>query len=1225
MLELKRPLNGLKKNIYKFQDMSDNADNSFKVTDLPDKFLIGKNSFKIHLKEDVLVFKSQVYIDILDSFGNSMYYKIISDNLPNKERIVAVYVYDSTPIGECEIIIAGRLNINPKTGLNEPYSNDVSSPDYHGIPNVVWRKVIQINPEEVESPIYYSVPPTVTYSEIRKPQYQLSTNNRLITQLPTASSTATMYSNRGQMNTVESVKGVENHLIGNSTSSVTYTPITPINDDNEIASLYFSRFEITASMEGGRISFNNIPYKYPSDAVVTESKVLNYSGSIVKVIDKYTCYVSPPFYKILNYTDRNGVSKKLVIDGFRELNNFTASYYSETPIVESTSSYNSYIKLEITNAEPEIGSLKTIKVKAKNINKPGQSVNLGDYDVSKKNILVVGSGSYTMTSKGIEPLSLGDFRKLGTAENYWTGSITTGGDFSFLLDDTIMNGVVFPDRGSLDGKYDYSEMHLLPEYMPTVKKDTEYELSYNMAYRNTDGLLYPRQVDVYISGSQIETDVNVVDTILQPLKNSIFGTYIGSIDAEKITKHNPKFYFKAKETGRITPTFVHRSTGVVYADMKLSVRNEPGYSAKVIDLEVPLPTEFNSRAEIGIDLEYYNSRNIRANYGTSLYGVVFDGNTPTTGSEIILPSGLVSSSQQIKDLLPSRTISSSQQFGPTGIYSGSGQVRRDTVVSASNIKFESTIDPGGDDFHTGFQFNTSPAIDNNIIQYSGSLTFFTGKNGDFNRSYIYLSGEEQLISLKNIYTEPTFESVTEISTGAGTLASSYTSGSESTAFILSSPRTYFLDNRVNKIGIEYLGNYTSSLINNPGSLTDVRTVRKILSGSNLFISSSGQIASDISGSFKSLSGSFSNRLFSLEQATGSYATTGSNTFLGNEIISGSLTVRDNITLGKSQSAATITSSNTIGGSSNPAIIFDTKGDFWGNSQQVYSFRENGVEFFYVDGIGNVRVPQGNFTTANTSPESGIDGFIGHGMRRSDPSAGMNFAWGESISSPTEPGIDLFPIGNTHISNGILLRLSKNSSRTLIAIQVDGNNNVAIGNTGSFANGSGSLFIAESTGIPNTKPIGGSLLYTKNGTLRVFGTGSKDVDLSGSFSGSFSGNGSNITGILSSSYSTTSSFWEGYSNITEIIRSSYSISGSDSTVLINPPGLIVVTLPVVSLSKGKIYTVKKASTNGNTIRIIPNPSDTTSLIESSSLYGLTTSLSLAILQCDGKDWWVISGK
>jgi hypothetical protein len=57
---------------------------------------------------------------------------------------------------------------------------------------------------------------------------------------------------------------------------------------------------------------------------------------------------------------------------------------------------------------------------------------------------------------------------------------------------------------------------------------------------------------------------------------------------------------------------------------------------------------------------------------------------------------------------------------------------------------------------------------------------------------------------------------------------------------------------------------------------------------------------------------------------------------------------------------------------------------------------------------------------------------------------MDFAWGESISSASEPGIDLFPIGGTHMVSGILFRLSKNSTKSDVAMIINGSGNVGIG-------------------------------------------------------------------------------------------------------------------------------------------------------------------------------------
>jgi len=688
VLELKRPLNGLKKNQYAFQDMSDNADNTFKVTDLSDKFLLGKNSFKLHLKEDLLVFRSQVYLDIIDSQGNPVYYKIISDNLPNKERIVAVYIYDSTAVGDCEIIIAGRLAVNPKTGKDIPYSNELSSVDYHGIPNVVWRKVVQINPEESEDKIYYSVPPTITYSEIRKPQYGLSTDNRLVSLTPTSSGRATMYSNRGQLTTNDTIKvAAGGHLLNPDTSSATFIPITPVNNDNEIASLYFSGFTLSSSMEGGRVYVNNVPYQYPREAGVTQSRVINYSGSIVKVVSENLCYVNPPLYQVIPYTDIYGNSKDLVVSGFSEVSNFTASFRTEPTITISSSSYDSYIKLQISNTEPEIGSVKSVSVKAKQINKPGKVVDLGTFKVESKNILVVDSSTYTMTSKGIEPLSLGNFKKLGTITNYWTGSNTVGLPVDFVLDPNILDGAKYTNSSYiLQNEKDYEEFRLKSQYYPTVYANTEYQLSFDLLLQNQASLILPVQVDVYISGSNVAVNNEIKNATLSPIKSSRFGTYIGSIDAVKTYRHSEKLYFIAEKSGTITPVFVNRSNSAIYGNIVLSVRNEPGYSSKFLDLEIPLPSEFSSRSELELEVDYLNSKNEGANYKSNLYGVVFQGNTPQTGSggSTTIPPGTVSGSDQLTSSFDGR-----YERRGTGIVSSSAQIGSD--ISGSFTYLSSSL------------------------------------------------------------------------------------------------------------------------------------------------------------------------------------------------------------------------------------------------------------------------------------------------------------------------------------------------------------------------------------------------------------------------------------------------------------------------------------------------------------------------------------------------------
>ena len=163
---------------------------------------------------------------------------------------------------------------------------------------------------------------------------------------------------------------------------------------------------------------------------------------------------------------------------------------------------------------------------------------------------------------------------------------------------------------------------------------------------------------------------------------------------------------------------------------------------------------------------------------------------------------------------------------------------------------------------------------------------------------------------------------------------------------------------------------------------------------------------------------------------------------------GTGTFDNSIRLGSSSTSGTIIGLSTSG--TVPAIIFDTVGNNHGNSQVIYDFRENGISMISIDGIGNLQANNGSITATAVNPsvaDTSIPNnaaFVGHGMRRRLTNAGMEFAWGESITSVSEPGIDLFPVGGTHISSGILFRLSKDSNKTDVAVIVDGSGRVGVG-------------------------------------------------------------------------------------------------------------------------------------------------------------------------------------
>jgi hypothetical protein len=132
----------------------------------------------------------------------------------------------------------------------------------------------------------------------------------------------------------------------------------------------------------------------------------------------------------------------------------------------------------------------------------------------------------------------------------------------------------------------------------------------------------------------------------------------------------------------------------------------------------------------------------------------------------------------------------------------------------------------------------------------------------------------------------------------------------------------------------------------------------------------------------------------------------------------------------------------------PALSFQSvTANHTNTSHVIFDFRKNiSTRVLYIDGVGNTTIDSsnGNLVVPSTGPSTGNGALIAHGMRRSTTTAGMDFAWGESISSASEPGIDLFPIGGTHMVSGILFRLSKNSTKSDVAMIINGSGNVGIG-------------------------------------------------------------------------------------------------------------------------------------------------------------------------------------
>ncbi len=161
----------LTQNLSSFQTylVDDNPNSTyFKITEFKDSFTGGKNGFLIegseHLKET-----TEIKVQILDVEGNPIYYEPgngVPEYYEGTSKVVAVYIYEDTPIGTAKITILGEL----KTYVEEGGVVRDIPDEWKNVYNVKWEKSFQVNRLLAnEDKVRFYRRPTVSISEIVKP------------------------------------------------------------------------------------------------------------------------------------------------------------------------------------------------------------------------------------------------------------------------------------------------------------------------------------------------------------------------------------------------------------------------------------------------------------------------------------------------------------------------------------------------------------------------------------------------------------------------------------------------------------------------------------------------------------------------------------------------------------------------------------------------------------------------------------------------------------------------------------------------------------------------------------------------------------------------------------------------------------------------------------------------------------------------------------------------
>jgi hypothetical protein len=156
--------------------------NYFRITEFKDTFTGGKNGFLIegsqYLKES-----TELKVEILDVEGNPVYWEPgngIPEYYEGLSKVIAIYVYEDTPIGLGKITILGEA----KTYIDENGNVQDVPDEWKGIYNLKWERTFQINRLlSNEDKVRFYRRPAVTINEIVKPIF----NNIVTTVIQTGS------------------------------------------------------------------------------------------------------------------------------------------------------------------------------------------------------------------------------------------------------------------------------------------------------------------------------------------------------------------------------------------------------------------------------------------------------------------------------------------------------------------------------------------------------------------------------------------------------------------------------------------------------------------------------------------------------------------------------------------------------------------------------------------------------------------------------------------------------------------------------------------------------------------------------------------------------------------------------------------------------------------------------------------------------------------------------
>lgn len=520
-----------------FEERNNNSPDFINVTFVQDTYTAGKNIFKIKPNYKNIE-KNSIDYEILDVNGNTIYHKKLTYIDDDGSSVIAIYIYEDTPIGVASIIFVGKSTVNLQGEGLLPFQNRQN--------NYRYIHTLRIDKSKRnDSDIIF----------VNKPMFNVSEKKANVVEEKFAN---------GKLTTLT---GTGSYLLINDTPTIL-----------EGGSLFSS------DMEMGILSFPVLSDNYfPKQSYSINN--FAYSSNIKKVISPIQLVLETP----LTVSSSTG-KDSTIIKGVTKIEKqpYSIQYYKSATERNTTQNSKPYAKIDIQNMEADAGHVSRVKVFSKSSVKPSTEYQLVyDSEIHPKNILIDDTTSLIEYPIGIfngntNVVSGPSFFSSSlNALNYWnivrlngappaskiTSSIYLSNSVS-VLPSLVMSGsqeLMLEQTGSIRTKF---------------WKDTAYKLKFD--YYLTKNTLDNRdsKLDVYISGSSFGN-------------NNEFGFYLGSVPTHKGSLSIVRDY-----TIPILPNFdgdgilrfVMRD-GSKIANVRIEENIESGFGVNRTSLYVPIKNE----------------------------------------------------------------------------------------------------------------------------------------------------------------------------------------------------------------------------------------------------------------------------------------------------------------------------------------------------------------------------------------------------------------------------------------------------------------------------------------------------------------------------------------------------------------------------------------------------------------------------------------------------------